>query len=131
MLERLGERNSETLEWVYRKIRNYGPKDQGYLDSDDLDMMLEVATWVADTRKAKGQSGTSEDGSAVGADGVVRSTISTDKASWDAMVKAIERGATPDEALFALDNAQSTEIQDKAEAERLMRELLGGSYKPA
>lgn len=139
MLLRLGERNSDSLEWLYRKIRNYGPKDQGFLDSDDLDMLLEIATWVADQRKAKGEAvvgsavtATTDDGIAERDLGPGRRSVyvQTDPTSWNAMVKAIDAGKSWEEALEALDSAVPGGDDEAREAERLMRDILGPAYRP-
>lgn len=138
MLEQLGERNLDTWEWIYRKIRNYGPKDQGFLDSDDLDIRLEVATWVADQRRT--QQGAAGPGGTVVEDGITKRyiapgveavTFRTDPASWAAMEKVVMAGGTAEEAFAALDNAVSREPEEQVEAERLLRELLGPGYKPS
>jgi hypothetical protein len=95
-------------------------------------MLLEIATWVADQRKDRGEAVAGTAGSAVNADGIVERTIApnvvasrieTDPASMRAFIKAVEGGATAEEAFAALDNAVP-DAEDGDEAERLIREIL-------
>jgi hypothetical protein len=95
-------------------------------------MLLEIATWVADQRKDRGEAIAGTAGSVVNADGIVERTVApgvvtsrieTDPASMRAFVAAVEAGATAEEAFAALDNAVP-DSDDADEAERLIRAIL-------
>lgn len=125
MWEKLAERNSRTVEWAFRKIYNYGPKDPSFLACTDLDMILDIVTHAHDAKLLQAARDK--------ATGTNRTTWSTDVSAWDAAVSVFEADGTPEEMLAAWDKA-ATEgpiiPDDHEEVERIMREIVGPSYVP-
>lgn len=119
------------MEWAFQKIWNLPQNDPRFRGATDLEMTLDVATWIADKRRERGLSPTSaEGGETTDKAGVVHSSWRTDPASWAAMIAAYKAGKSEEEQLAALDSAAPAAADDYAESQRLVREIMGGDYRP-
>ena len=112
-----------TIGRVYRKILGYGPKDPRYLASDDLDMRLEVAIWLAERQDERRRQ---DEGETVSSQGDV-------SAAFERAVETTggQGGDALRAALYAeLARQADTGQDERARAEAELQALLGSAYTP-